>query len=168
MGIGIIVAEAAQRIRYNFGTTGGEISGERACKRRSAKHLEFLPSLLEGRRSIQLSYGASLATHLILLELQNQFDSRFFRNLGALWSNWNLKADADRSRFSQTKVKFFVQAGIQFGHRLWSVSHPRIIYILLNPFPSQPRLAKATETMPTHSRFIDSHGFETGSELSFF
>jgi hypothetical protein len=51
------VAEAAQRIRYNFGTTGGEISGERACKRRSAKHLEFLPSLLEGRRSIQLSYG---------------------------------------------------------------------------------------------------------------
>jgi len=59
MGIGIIVAEAAQRIRYNFGTTGGEISGERACKRRSAKHLEFLPSLLEGRRSIQLSYGRS-------------------------------------------------------------------------------------------------------------
>src|SRR6266436_8703333 len=51
------VAEAAQRIRYNFGTTGGEISGERACKRRSAKHLQFVPSLLEGRRSIQLSYG---------------------------------------------------------------------------------------------------------------
>jgi len=45
------VAEAAQRIRYNFGTTEGEISGERAGKRRSAKHLEFLPSLLEGRRS---------------------------------------------------------------------------------------------------------------------
>jgi hypothetical protein len=57
MGFGIVVAEAAQRIRYNFGTTGGEISGERACKRRSAKHLEFLPSLFEGRRSIQLSYG---------------------------------------------------------------------------------------------------------------
>jgi hypothetical protein len=51
------MAEAAQRIRYNFGTTEGKISGERACKRRSAKHLEFLPSLLEGRRSIQLSYG---------------------------------------------------------------------------------------------------------------
>ena len=49
--------ETAQRIRYDFGTTGGEISGGRACKRRSAKHLESLPSLLEGRRSIQLSYG---------------------------------------------------------------------------------------------------------------
>ncbi len=47
-------------IRYNFGTTKGEISGERPCKRRSAKHLEFLPSLLEGRRSIQLSYGRIL------------------------------------------------------------------------------------------------------------
>jgi len=56
----LLVAEAAQRIRYSFGTTGGEISGERACKRRSAKHLEFLPSLFEGRRSIQLSYGRSL------------------------------------------------------------------------------------------------------------
>jgi hypothetical protein len=44
-------------VRYNFGTIKGEISGERTCKRRSAKHLEFLPSLLEGRRSIQLSYG---------------------------------------------------------------------------------------------------------------
>src|SRR6266446_7085975 len=51
------VAEAAQQIRYNFGTTGGEISGERACKRRSAKHLQFVPSLLEGRCSVQLSYG---------------------------------------------------------------------------------------------------------------
>jgi hypothetical protein len=64
MGIGIVVAEAAQRIRYNFGTTGGEISGERACKRRSAKHLEFLPSLLEGRRSIQLSYGRTVQSIL--------------------------------------------------------------------------------------------------------
>ena len=44
-------------VRYNFGTTEGEISGERIRKRRSAKHLEFLPSLLEGRRSFQLSYG---------------------------------------------------------------------------------------------------------------
>src|SRR2546430_11983086 len=40
-----------------FRSIGGEISGERTCKRRSAKHLEFLRSLLEGRRSIQLSYG---------------------------------------------------------------------------------------------------------------
>jgi hypothetical protein len=53
----LLVAEAAQRIRYNFGTAGGEISGERTCKRRSAKHLVVLPPLLEGRRSIQLSYG---------------------------------------------------------------------------------------------------------------
>jgi hypothetical protein len=28
-----------QRFRYNFGTTEGEISGEGACKRRSAKAL---------------------------------------------------------------------------------------------------------------------------------
>jgi len=112
-------------VRYNVGTIGGEISGERTCKRRSAKHLEFLPSLLEGRRSIQLSYGrnsyvdsksfiakksmilarlpsadradapcncatcSSLATHLILLKLQSRLDSRFVRNLGATWSNWN-------------------------------------------------------------------------------
>jgi hypothetical protein len=48
---------ATKRVRYNFGTTGGEILGERTCKRLSAKHLEFLPSLLEGRRSIRLSYG---------------------------------------------------------------------------------------------------------------
>jgi hypothetical protein len=31
------VAEAAQRIRYNFGTTGGEISGEKTCKRPLSK-----------------------------------------------------------------------------------------------------------------------------------
>jgi hypothetical protein len=58
---GLVLTErggvACGGIRYNFGTTKGEISGERPCKRRSAKHLEFLPSLLEGRRSIQLSYG---------------------------------------------------------------------------------------------------------------
>ena len=53
----LLVAEAAWRIRYNFGTAGGEISGERTCKRRSAKHLVVLPLLLEGRCSIQLSYG---------------------------------------------------------------------------------------------------------------
>ncbi len=35
------------KIRYNFGTTEAEISGERIRKGRSAKHLEFLPSLLE-------------------------------------------------------------------------------------------------------------------------
>jgi hypothetical protein len=55
------VAEEARRIRYKFGTTEGKISGERTRKRRSAKHLEFLPSLLEGH-SIQLSYGR--ADHL--------------------------------------------------------------------------------------------------------
>jgi hypothetical protein len=46
-----------KRVRYNLGTTEGEISGERTCKRRSAKHLEFLPSLLERNCSIRLSYG---------------------------------------------------------------------------------------------------------------
>jgi hypothetical protein len=35
-------------VRYNFGTTEGEISGELTRKRRSAKHLDFLPSWLEG------------------------------------------------------------------------------------------------------------------------
>jgi len=50
---------AYKRYRYNFGTTEGEISGEITRKRRSAKHLEFSPALLEGRRSIQLSYGRS-------------------------------------------------------------------------------------------------------------
>ena len=38
--------------RYMFGITEGEISGERTHKRRSAKHLGILPSLLEARRSI--------------------------------------------------------------------------------------------------------------------
>jgi hypothetical protein len=47
-------------------TPEGEISGERTRKRRSAKHLELLPSLLEGRRSIQLSYG------------RNRIDSKTF------------------------------------------------------------------------------------------
>jgi hypothetical protein len=58
---GLVLTErggvACGGIRYNFGTTKGEISGERPCKRRSAKHLEFLPSLLEGSFSIRLSYG---------------------------------------------------------------------------------------------------------------
>jgi hypothetical protein len=44
-------------IRYNFGTTEAKISGESIRKRRSPKRLDFLHSLLEGRRSIQLSYG---------------------------------------------------------------------------------------------------------------
>jgi hypothetical protein len=38
---------------HNLGTTEGEISGERTCKRRSAKHLEFLPSLLEDAHSLR-------------------------------------------------------------------------------------------------------------------
>jgi hypothetical protein len=53
----VLLAEAAKRVRYNFGTTEGEISGERTRKRRSAKHLGFLPSFLEGSCSIRLSYG---------------------------------------------------------------------------------------------------------------
>jgi hypothetical protein len=54
-----------------------------------------LPTLcLEGRRSIQLSYGRILSCSLILLKLQHQFDNRLVRNLGALaalgaiWSIW--------------------------------------------------------------------------------
>ena len=54
-----------------------------------------LPTLcLEGRRSIQLSYGRILGCSLILLKLQHQFDNRLVRNLGALtalgaiWSIW--------------------------------------------------------------------------------
>ena len=38
---------AKTKIRYNFGTAEAEISEERICKGRSARHLEFLPSLLE-------------------------------------------------------------------------------------------------------------------------
>ena|SRR5487761_4076 len=53
----LLVAKATKQLRYNFCTTEDEISGERIRKRRSAKHLDFLPSLLEGRRSFQLSYG---------------------------------------------------------------------------------------------------------------
>jgi hypothetical protein len=52
------------RPRSEFGITsiqlGPRFRGERACKRRPAKHLEFLPFLLEGRRSIQLSYGRAV------------------------------------------------------------------------------------------------------------
>jgi hypothetical protein len=47
--------------RNNFGTSKSEISGERTRKRRSAKHLELPPVLLEGRRLIQLSYGRVLS-----------------------------------------------------------------------------------------------------------
>ena len=54
---GDAISKACQWVRYNFGITEAEISGERACKRRPAKHLDVLPPLLEGRRSLQLSYG---------------------------------------------------------------------------------------------------------------
>jgi hypothetical protein len=43
--------------RYGFGTTENEISGQRSDKRRSAKALYDLPSLFEGRRTFQMSYG---------------------------------------------------------------------------------------------------------------
>jgi hypothetical protein len=56
-GLPVRIPHAKKKNKSEFGITGGEISGERACKRRSAKHLESLPSLLEGRCSIQLSYG---------------------------------------------------------------------------------------------------------------
>jgi hypothetical protein len=45
------------------------------------------PLCRRGRRSTKLSYGPILPIHLILLKLQNQFAFRFFRNLGATWSN---------------------------------------------------------------------------------
>ena len=48
-------------VRYNFGTTEGEISGESVRKRRSAKHLEFLPSLLEGAQYKTLSAASGVA-----------------------------------------------------------------------------------------------------------
>ena len=41
--------------------TGGKISGERTCKRGSAKHLDFLPSLLEGMQYKTLSAAAGVA-----------------------------------------------------------------------------------------------------------
>jgi hypothetical protein len=53
----LLAADVAARIRYNFGTTEGEISGERIRKRRSTKHLRIPPFFFEGRSSIQLSYG---------------------------------------------------------------------------------------------------------------
>jgi hypothetical protein len=53
----LLAADRAERIRYIFGTTGGEISGEKTRKRRSTKHLKFLRFFFEGRRSILLSYG---------------------------------------------------------------------------------------------------------------
>jgi hypothetical protein len=35
----LLIADAATQIRHNFGKTGGETSGEKTCKRRSAKAL---------------------------------------------------------------------------------------------------------------------------------
>jgi hypothetical protein len=60
-----LVAEAAKQIRHTFGTTGDKASRERTCKRPSAKHLEFSPSLLEGRPAFQLSYGRGDYCHRI-------------------------------------------------------------------------------------------------------
>ena len=89
------MAEAARRIRYNFGTTEGEISGERTHKRRSAKHLEFLPSLLEGRRSIQLSYG------------RNRIDSKTFAPCGyTVFDALTLCANGRRSPQIATATKY--------------------------------------------------------------
>jgi hypothetical protein len=62
---GFTKAEAAAQIRYKFGTTfgttEGEISGKRIGKRRSAKHLEFVPSLLEAMQYKTLSAAAGVA-----------------------------------------------------------------------------------------------------------
>ena len=50
-----------------------------------------LPTLcLEGRRSIQLSYGRMFGYSLILLKLKHQFDNRLFRNLGAFGAIWSI------------------------------------------------------------------------------
>jgi hypothetical protein len=48
----LLVAEAAEQTRYDFGTTEDEASGERNCKRRFANHLGFLPVFVEGRSPI--------------------------------------------------------------------------------------------------------------------
>src|SRR2546430_7686864 len=39
--------------------------------------------------TLSLHDALPISTHLILLKLQNRLDSRFVRNLGATWSNWN-------------------------------------------------------------------------------
>jgi hypothetical protein len=69
-----------------------------------------LPTLcLEGRRSIQLSYGRILGCSLILLLLQFQFEFQFFRNFEALWSdNWNREANAYSVRLQKVGFQFFV------------------------------------------------------------
>jgi hypothetical protein len=54
---------------------------------------------LEGRRSIQLSYGRILGYSLILLLLQFHFEFQPVGSFGALWSNWNVEPDAHRLRF---------------------------------------------------------------------
>jgi hypothetical protein len=156
------VREAFRQSRYKFGTTEGKISGERACKRRPAKHLDFLLSLLEGRRSIQLSYGRILGNSIISQHLccyRNCLRCFFF---GALWSIWNLKTDAHRLCFRQAKLQFLIQSGVKFWHRFRFVPHPEVVYVLLHTLTAQPSLAVVPKTVPTQASFVDSLCFEAG------
>jgi len=59
-------------IRYNFGTTEGEISGERLRKRRSAKYLGFLSSLLEAMqcKALTAASGPLAEERVIYLALE--------------------------------------------------------------------------------------------------
>jgi hypothetical protein len=73
-----------------------------------------LPTLcLEGRRSIQLSYGRILGYSFIQQHLRCDFNHLCSKFLGAAWSNsngWNGETDPYCFRFRKAKFQFFVQA----------------------------------------------------------
>ena len=78
--------EGRRSIQLSYGRAG--YFDSKSFIARKSTILARLPSAERGR-SIQVNYAPVLGYTLILLKLQNRFGSRFFRNLGATWSNWN-------------------------------------------------------------------------------
>ena|ERR1700719_1157509 len=123
---------------------------------------------LEGRRSIQLSYGRILGYSFIQQHLRCYFNCLCFKILGALGaiSGWNGETDAHPVCFIQSTIRFEFHPRIKFRHGFWLVTHPEIVNVFLTPLTPEPRLAKATEGMESHSLLINVHRLEVRRQPS--
>src|ERR1700736_5805022 len=109
-----------------------------------------LPTLcLEGRRSIQLSYGRILGYSFdstkVATPIRQPIAPKSWRfcstwsNLEHLESNflgWNRKSNADILSFREATFQLKLHARVELGHRLGLVSHPEIVNVFLTSLSS--------------------------------